>query len=186
MKDIKTITILILLGLIVYLKQCTEPKKVVVPKEVIKIETKYDTIVKVSEVYVPTIKEVIVEVHDTITEIDTVKVIGDYFTKKFYSDTLNEDSLIAIVNDTVYKNSIISRQFKYELIYPTVTITKDSSVLKNEFFWGLDMAGTKNQLNLIGAGIMLKTKRDNVYGLGLGINQDIQPILSLKFYKKFK
>ena len=111
MKDIKTITILILLGLIVYLKQCTEPKKVVVPKEVIKIETKYDTIVKVSEVYVPTIKEVIVEVHDTITEIDTVKVIGDYFTKKFYSDTLNEDSLIAIVNDTVYKNSIISRQF---------------------------------------------------------------------------
>ena len=49
MKYIKTITILILLGLIVYLKQCTEPKKVVVPKEVIKIETKYDTIVKVKK-----------------------------------------------------------------------------------------------------------------------------------------
>lgn len=186
MKDIKNILIVVLLGFIIYLKQCSSPKIVTDTKEVIRVETKYDTITNTKEVYIPKYTEIPVYIHDTIREIDTVRVVGDYFKKRFYLDTLNNDSnLIVIVADTVTQNRITSRKFTYQLIDKETIITKDSSVNKNEFFWGLDMAGTKRQLNFIGAGVMMETKKDDIYGVGLGINQDLQPVINLKFYRKF-
>ena len=92
-----------------------------------KIETKWDTLKIDSLVYVPKWRTRIVTEHDTIpTDIDTLSILKDYYSKYFYTDTLDLDSLGNIViNDTISKNQIIFREINPNIYIPTTTIERD-------------------------------------------------------------
>lgn len=46
---------------------------------------------------------------------DTSEILKDYFATRFYSDTLNNDSsMLAVVNDSIRANRIVSRKFTYQ------------------------------------------------------------------------
>ena len=159
--------------------------KVTSQNDTIKIvDTTYSTIVQKVPTYVPQWHTKIKYVHDTTKTIDTAYVIGDYYSTYYYPDSLITDTLCFYINDSISENKIKSRNLKYVLSLPTIH-EKDIVVKnKNEFYVGLGLVGGKNGINFFGPELMLRTKKKQVYGLGVGIDGNLQPNLSLRTYWK--
>jgi hypothetical protein len=136
--------------------------------------------------YVPKWRTRVVTEHDTIPQdIDTMSILKDYYAKYHYTDTLTLDTLgFLVLNDTISQNSILSRSFTSDISIPTTTITKEIFLKKREFFWGLGVNGGTSQLDYVGGEFMFKNKQRNMYGIGVGVNQDLQPTISGRMYWK--
>ena len=191
---------LIIIGLIIViflLRECRGDSKgtPTEPVKVVKVETKYDTIVKEVTSYVPEYRTEVkwktktihdtIEVHDTIP-IDTASILEDYFKAYAYNDTLKEDSITLIVNDIISQNQIMSRNIKYSLVYPTTIIQTEREVNKRELYLGFGIGGDRQQLSFVGSELLLRNKKERIYGVGLGINQNFEPILTFKMSWKVK
>jgi|TARA_R110000796_G_scaffold79272_1_gene176321 hypothetical protein len=199
-RNIQSITIVVLLIIILFLREC-QGTKITSPSEegtVVKIETKYDTIVKTLKTYVPEYRTEVkwrirtihdtIEVHDTIP-IDTLSILEDYFKAYAYADTLAKDSVTFIINDTITQNKIISRGIKYSLVYPTTIISKESAVNKRELYIGAGLGLAGGNFNNIGGELILKTKKQTLYGIGFGltvVDINLVPTISGKMYWKIK
>jgi hypothetical protein len=199
-RNIQSITIVVLLIIIFFLRECQGTKSTSPTEEstIVKIETKYDTIVETIETYVPeyvtevkwrtrTIHDTI-EVHDTIP-IDTLSILEDYFKAYAYTDTLAKDSVTFIINDTITQNKIVSRGIKYSLVYPTTIISKESAVNKRELYIGAGLGLADGNFNNIGGELILKTKKQTMYGVGFGltvVDISLVPTISGKMYWKIK
>ena len=185
---------LIIIGLIIViflLRECKGENKgtPVEPVTVVKVETKYDTIVKEVTSYVPEYRTEVkwrtktihdtIEVHDTIP-IDTASILEDYFKTYAYTDTLKEDSVTFVINDTISQNRILSRGINYSLVYPTKIIQTEREVNKRELYVGFGIGGDRQQLSYAGSELLLRNKKERIYGVGLGINQNFEPILTFK------
>ena len=197
LKDFKTLTIIGLIIVIFLLRECRGESKgaPVEPVTVVKVETKYDTIVETVETYIPEYRTKIkwktktvhdtVEVHDTIP-VDTLSILEDYFATYAYTDTLKKDSVTFIINDTISQNRILSRGIDYSIVYPTTIIQTEPGVNKRELYIGFGLGGDKQQLSYLGSELMLRNKKERIYGVGLGINQNFEPILTFKMSWKVK
>ena len=197
--NIKNIIIIVLIVMIILLKQCNgslidfnlfgNKNKQPDPIEgtvITKIETKWDTVKFDSLVYVPKWRVRVDTVHDTTLKyIDTLSILKDYYATYFYSDTLELDSIgNIIINDTISQNSIIFREINPNIYIPTTIIQRDSLISKNEFYYGFGLAGNQEQFNYIGGELLWRSKRKKVIGVGLGINQNLQPVGSLRLMWK--
>ena len=199
MKSIfKNFQSLIIIGLIIViflLRECKGESKgaPIEPVTIVKIETKYDTIVETVETYIPQYRTKIkyktvhdtIEVHDTIP-IDTASILKDYFETYAYTDTLKTDSVTFVINDTISQNKILSRGINYSLIYPTTIITTEREINKRELYIGFGLGGDKQQLSYVGSELLLRNKKQRIYGIGLGINSSFEPILTFKMSWKVK
>lgn len=181
-KNIQTLLIVALVIIILFMRDCRGGNDPIEPKVITKVEVKWDTLKIDSLVYVPKWKTKII--HDTIpSDVDTLSILKDYYTKYFYTDTLNLDSLGSIIiNDTISKNSILSRKIQPNVLIPTTTIINTVYINENEFYLGVGLQGKTNQLNYLGGEMLWRSKKRNVYGFGLGVNQDFQPVLSTRMY----
>tara|TARA_R110002020_G_scaffold289469_1_gene504941 strand:+ start:701 stop:1351 length:651 start_codon:yes stop_codon:yes gene_type:complete len=191
-KNIQTVLIVVLIVIIFLLRECQGNKQPQpTPETIVKIETKYDTIIKEVISYVPKWRTKIETVHDTIHDtvllnIDTLAILEDYFSTYSYTDTIKEDSVEFILFDTITQNRIISRGATYTLLYPTTTITKESVLNKRELYIGFGLGGNRQQLSYLGSELMLRTKKQQIYGVGLGINKNFEPIFTFKMSWKVK
>ena len=199
MKSIfKNFQSLIIIGLIIViflLRECKGESKgaPIEPVTIVKIETKYDTIVETVETYIPQYRTKVkyktvhdtIEVHDTIP-IDTASILKDYFETYAYTDTLKTDSVTFVINDTISQNKILSRGINYSLIYPTTIITTEREINKRELYIGFGLGGDKQQLSYVGSELLLRNKKQRIYGIGLGINNSFEPILTFKMSWKVK
>lgn len=97
--------VIVLIGLNYYYSEPETIKEVTVKTDTVIIVDSFHSISYVPQYY---------KVVDTVIErsvVDTQLIINNYFTKKYYSDTLFNDSVLQIVvNDTLYRNEIISRE----------------------------------------------------------------------------
>ena len=199
-KIFKNFQSLIIIGLIIViflLRECRGESKgiPVEPVTIVKIETKYDTIVETVETYIPEYRTKVkwktktvhdtVEVHDTIP-IDTTSILEDYFATYAYTDTLKKDSVTFVINDTISQNRILSRGINYSLVYPTTIISTEREVNKRELYIGFGLGGDKQQLSYVGSELMLRNKKERIYGVGLGINNNFEPIVTFKMSWKIK
>jgi predicted small secreted protein len=197
--NIQLVIIVVLIIIIILQQQCSGPStglnlfnknlKQPTPIEgtvITKIETKWDTIKIDSLIYVPKWRTHTITEYDTIpANIDTLSILKDYYTKYFYTDTLDLDTLGNIViNDTISQNLITSRKIIPNIYIPTTTIERDSLISKNEFYYGFGLAGNKQQFNYIGGELLWRSKRKKVIGLGVGINQNLQPVLTGRLFWK--
>lgn len=160
---------------------------VYINREIIK-EIKGETIYKDTTIYVEVSKYIEIE-------IDTTEILKAYFAKNVYKDTLIlEDSIstIAIV-DTISRNKILHRTWTSNISEPIIktdVYLKDSD--KISFYYGLyGGLDKKNVVSSIGGGFILKTKKDKLYQLNLGIinnglNNNIQPYIGVGAYWKIK
>lgn len=182
---IQSLLIVVLVIMVLFQSQCSK-KPTVEPEVIVTIETKWDTVEVVQTEYVPKWKTKLVVEYDTIpSDIDTILILKDYYAKYSYTDTLTLDTLgFLVLNDTITMNSILSRSFVSNIKIPTTTITKEIYLNKREFYWGLGLQGQTGQLNYLGGELMYKNKQKNMLGLGLGVNQDLQPVLSGRIYWK--
>ena len=201
MKSIfKNFQSLIIIGLIIViflLRECRGEKSPLPaePVTIVKIETKYDTIVETVPTYIPKYKTRVkwktktvhdtIKIHDTIP-VDTASVLEEYFATYAYTDTLKKDSVTFIINDTISQNKILSRGIKYNLVYPTTIIQTEREVNQRELYVGFGLGGDRQQISYAGSELILRTKKEKLYGVGIGINNSFQPILTFKMNWKVK
>ena len=199
----REILILLLLGIILFLRGCGEDygDKTLVEvdgEQYELLESKTDTIFVEKEVkvtkYVPKYitKEVIKEVEIPV-DVDSLAIIKDYFSKVTVKDTLSlaydfpdvvTDSLgnkpsgdlgFGILTDIISQNRIESREIDWFFKIPTVyntTIVKE--LPKNEFYYGFGLGVDQtNGLNNFSGNVLFKTKKLNIYGLNLGLSNQL-------------
>lgn len=123
---------------------------------------------------------------DTIPA-DTGLILKDYYSKYYYKDTIKLDTFgIALLEDTVSLNKIISRKYSYNLNIPEITITKETFLNPKEYYLGANIVGSPSQLSFIGADVLYRGTKNKIYGLGVGVNNNLQPMISGKIYWKIK
>jgi len=199
----REVVILLLLGIILFLRGCGEDygDKTLVEvdgEQYELLESKTDTIYVEKEVkvtkYVPKYitKEVIKEVEIPV-DVDSLAIIKDYFSKITVKDTLSlaydfpdvvTDSVgnkpsgdlgFGILTDVISQNRIESREIDWFFKIPTVyntTIVKE--LPKNEFYIGFGTGiDQTNGLNNLSGNVLFKTKKLNIYGLNLGISNQL-------------
>jgi hypothetical protein len=119
--------------------------------------------------------------HETIVEkeviipavIDTMALLKDYYSKVLYKDVLVlPDSLGTVaVTDTISQNKILGRTFNASVKQRTIketTIVKE--LPKTKLFYGLEGGFNKADfVSSVGAGVLINTKKDKIYQLGLGV-----------------
>ena len=117
------------------------------------------------------------------------RMAAEFLAKNIYADTVKLDTLgYVAVADTVQKNELINRSYKYNYKIPTitntVTITKEAPK-KNQLYigGGLDANKTVGVVG-INAGLILKNKKDQIYGLRVGT--DINGALNYGFQTYWK
>ena len=178
--------IAILVIVILLQKSCSGGSKVTVPNNdtITTIDTVYHTVTKEVATYIPKYTTKIKYIHDVTSTIDTVFVVNDYNSKYVYNDSLKNDTLSLYINDIIFKNKLLSRNIKYTIKFPTVTINNTVIKNKNEFYTGVGLVGSNTGINYFGPEFLLRTKKKSVYGLGVGIDGNLQPNLSLRVYWK--
>jgi hypothetical protein len=142
--------------------------------------------------------------HETIKEItipaivDTQALLQDFFAKNIYKDTLQlPDSLgtIAMI-DTITQNKILGRTFNASVKQRTIKETLIVKELpKTQVYYGLTGGFNKaDVVSNIGAGLLIKTKKDKIYNLGIGVanrvtdgtNGTLSPYIGAGVYWKIK
>ena len=188
--NIQTIIIIGLVVVIFLLRECDGGKEVEPEIErIVKVETRYDTIIKSVPTYIPEYRTKVITktIHDTIQlTIDTAAILEDYFATYSYIDTVDADSINLVIFDTISQNKIIARGIDYSLIYPTTTITKERIINEREFYVGFGLGGNKSQISYLTSELTFRTKKKQMYGIGLGINSNLEPILGFKMSWKIK
>ena len=187
-KNIQTLLIVVLLVLLWLQRSCSSSPEITEPQVITKVEVRYDTVETIKETYVPKYITRIETVIDTFTTpIDTINILKDYYSKYYYSDTLQIDTVgYAIINDTITQNTILARDIRTNILIPITTITKEIYLNNRELYWGLGLQGRTDQINYLGGELLYKNKKYQVYGLGIGVNQDFKPVISGRMYWKIK
>lgn len=135
--------------------------------------------------------------YDTVTmkefvDVDTTAILKDYLSKVVYKDTLIlPDSLGSVsLTDTITQNRLEGRTWNAkvkERIIKETLIVKDPP--KSQLYFGL--SGNFDRENLIagvGAGLAFKTKKDKLYQINLGVNnqQKLSPFIGVGTFWKIK
>ena len=184
--NLKNIAIALLIVVVVF-QQCGGNKKVT--GEIVKVDGKkyelikheIDTfeIVKTKvvtkrgeDIYHETIKEVIIP-----TIVDTQALLQDYFAKNIYKDTLNLPDSLGTVSliDTITQNKILGRTFNASVKQRTIKETLIVKELpKTQVYYGLTGGFNKaDVVSNVGAGLLIKTKKDKIYNLGVGVSNRV-------------
>ena len=144
--------------------------------------------------------------HETIVEkeviiptiIDTAALLKDFFAKNVYKDTLRlPDSLgIVAVTDTITQNKILGRTFNASVKQREIKETLIVKELpKTQVYYGFNGGFNKaDVVSNIGAGVIIKTKKDKIYQLGAGVanrvtdgtNGTLSPYVGAGVYWKIK
>ena len=219
-KYFKEILIIGLIGVILLMRACSGDT-VVDPTDIVKVdgkdyellEQKIDTVFinKIVEVkkYVPKYVDRVVEkIVEIPADVDSLKIIEDYYSKYIVKDTLKLDYEFApdividsigtkpnptlgfgIITDTISQNQIVSRDIKWNFQVPTIYNTKVVKELpKREFYYGFGTSFDQtNFINKANFGILYKDKKDKMWGLDVGVlnvNSTIQPYIGGSMYWK--
>jgi hypothetical protein len=182
--NIKNIALLLLIAIVVF-QQCGGNKTKT--GEIVKVDGKKYELIKHEIDTIEVVKTKVVTrkgediYHETIVEkevfipaiIDTAALLKDYYSKVLYKDVLVlPDSLGTVaVTDTISQNKILGRTFnatvKQRIIKET-TIVKE--LPKTKLFYGFEGGFNKaDVVSHIGMGILLNTKTDKIFNLGIGV-----------------
>lgn len=198
--DLKSILLIVLVLIIVLMRSCEGGDSK--PGNTVKIDgKKYEVLKHDIDTFIERKETVVYKkgkdiYHDTTIYVptpmsfDTLQVVNDYYAKRVYIDTLKlADSLgYIVVNDTVSQNSLLGRLWNSQVNKTTVKETLIVKELpKNQVYIGLvggfDRA---NVVNYAGPSLMLKTKTDKVYSVGVGYSADKVMSIQGGLYWKIK
>lgn len=139
--------------------------------------------------------------HDTtikLVDVDTAALLKDYLAKVIYKDTLNLPEGLGTIalTDTITKNRILGRTFDAKVKQREIketTIVKE--LPKTKVFVGFEGGFNKaDVVSHIGTGLMINTKADKLFHLGLGVanrtvdgtNGKLAPYVGAGLYWKIK
>jgi hypothetical protein len=147
------------------------------------------------------VKSISVESHDTIINhyipdtnyqklvIQYQEVVNQLLTKNIHSDSVRIDTngYVKII-DTVQKNLIVGRSTEVNVKYPVI---KETIIIPptpvNQLYVGGGIGGTKAApVSQIKAGLLFKNKKDQIYGVSVGLGISGQPVYGIESYWKLK
>ena len=109
----------------------------------------------------------------TLVHVDTAEILKDFYAKMFKIDTikLNNNQGFVYLSDSISQNKIIFRKWSATL---KPKIVREPAPLpppiRNQVFVGVDGSWSqKDWVNSLGMGLILKTKKDHLYHIGLGV-----------------
>lgn len=137
--------------------------------DTIEVEVPYDV-----EVPYEVEKPIPYAVHDTIeAKVDTNFIVNQYLnTKNIFTNTYKFDKQqgsITII-DTISHNKLVGRKYT-TIIKPKIDTLEISEPFKRKVYAGFE--GGYNQadyVNFIGVGVMVNSKSNKIYNLGIGVN----------------
>lgn len=109
-----------------------------------------------------------------LTKKDTIQILGDYFSTKFYSDTAVVDHGTIVIEDSITQNEIAKRNLRIKLDIPIIKETKlIEPPKKNIWYFGFHASGSKKYwFHYMGADIGFKNKKDHVVSAGVSVGAD--------------
>jgi hypothetical protein len=185
-KNFNYLVILALVVIIIMQRSCSSTPGS--PKEIIKIDGKKYEVVKreTDTIRVEVAHNVYkkgqdiyhdVPVYiDVPANVDTAAILKEYYAMRVYKDTLQlKDSLGYIaVTDSISKNTLLGRTWDAK-VNKTVIDNKIylKELPKNQVYLGASLGFQKPNDVLFGGNAILKTKNDHMYGIGLGVNSQL-------------
>ena len=115
------------------------------------------------------------------------EVVNQLLAKNVYNDSLKIDTIGWVkVMDTVTKNMITNRTFKWSLKYPVITETITLPAKKvNQLYVGGELEASKtNLISGVNAGLLFKNKKDQIFGLKAGLTPQGQPNIGVSSFWK--
>ena len=175
--DVRHFIILaLIITLIVLLKSDKPPRIKEVIKEVpsepihdtISMEVEVPYVIKGEDIYHDTTIYV-----PTYISVDTAAILQNYYVTNSFNDTLklNNNQGFVYLNQTVSENKIASRNWSATL-KPKIVREQapEPPPIKNQMFFGVNGAISREDwVNSLGMGLILKTKKDHLYQVGIGV-----------------
>ena len=126
------------------------------------------------EVPVEVEKPVPYAVHDTIQAVvDTNFIVNQYLnSKNVFVNTYKFDKQQGsiTITDTISQNKLIGRKYTTKITPRTDTLLIPEP-FKRKVFFGLESGfNSPDFVNFVGAGILINSKSDKIYNLGVGVN----------------
>ena len=112
-----------------------------------------------------------------------------HLAKNIQKDSVQIDSIGFVkVTDTVQNNIVQNRKWEYNIKYPIIKETIIEPPKKiNQLYIGGGLQGNQyNIINSINGGLLYKNKKDQLYGLSIGVNTNGQVVYGLSSYWKIK
>ena len=194
--NILSIAILILAVIIVLQRSNSSPD--IIEKPIIIRDTiwqKKDSVIYTSPKIVQTIPvKIISEKYLPDPNYDKLvlqyqELVKLHLAKNIQKDSVKIDSIGFVkVIDTVQNNIVQNRKWEYNIKYPIIkeTIIEPSKKV-NQLYIGGGLQGNQyNIINSINGGILYKNKKDQMYGLSVGINTNGQVVYGVSSYWKIK
>lgn len=206
-KNIIIVVLVISLSLVSFDPFGVLPKRTKTVEKIVKVGGQslhpiHDTIEVEVEVEVPV--EVEVEklvpyaVHDTIQSlVDTTFIVNKFLnSKNVFTNTYKFDKQQGsiTITDTVSNNKIVGRKYTTKITPKTDTL-RIPEPLKTKVFFGIENGFSKpDVVSHIGAGVIINTKTDKLYHLGIGVanrtfdgtNGSFTPYVGFGTYWKIK
>jgi len=117
-------------------------------------------------------------------------LVVSYLAKNIYADTVKLDTLgYVAVADTVHKNELLGRSYKYNYKIPTITVTNTitkQAPAKGALFMGGGITGNPNEVKSLFGGFLYKSKKDKVFGLNVGLTGNSKIVYGVQSYWKIK
>ena len=204
--SVKNIVIVILSIIILFnlIKGCGG-KKEEKPTDTVKIDgKKYDVIKKEIDTFYVEKTKIVKKpgkdiYHDTTIyvsvpqNVDTAKILSQYYAKNVYKDTLKLDDSLGFVSviDTIKENTIHFRTFtakvREKIIEQKIYLKE---LPKRQLYFGFE--GTFDRAEMfrgVGTGVIYKTKSDKIYKANIGVlnlQNDLSPYINAGLYWKIK
>lgn len=194
--NILSIAILILAVIIVFQRINSSPD--IIEKPTIVRDTiwqKKDSVIYTSPKVVQTIPlKIISEKYLSDPNYDKLvlqyqELVKLHLAKNIQKDSVQIDSVGFVkVTDTVQNNIVQNRKWEYNIKYPIIKETVIQPPKKvNQLYIGGGLQGNQyNIINSINGGILYKNKKDQIYGLSVGVNTNGQLVYGLSSYWKIK
>ena len=194
--NILSIAILILAVIIVLQRSNSSPD--IIEKPIVVRDTiwqKKDSVIYTSPKVVQTIPvKIISEKYLPDPNYDKLvlqyqELVKLHLAKNIQKDSVKIDSIGFVkVIDTVQNNIVQNRKWEYNIKYPIIKETVIQPPKKvNQLYIGGGLQGNQyNMINSINGGILYKNKKDQLYGLSIGVNTNGQVVYGLSSYWKIK
>ena len=184
-QNIQSLLLVVLVVIIFLMRGCSSTPASTEPRIERDTVTEYITIEKESIVYQPKIKYITkVDIDTFLTPVDTLAILADYYAVRTYEDTQVLDSLNITITDTVSQNQILGRQIAYNFTYPRKTIKETIYINQRELYFGLRGIGNMDQVSYLGGEMLFRNKKKQIYSFGVGVDQNLVPVISLSTYWK--
>jgi hypothetical protein len=184
-KNIQSLLIVVLIVVIFLMRGCSGKGTPTEPQIIRDTIVESFIIEKTYPVYTPKVKYITqVDIDTFSTPIDTSAILSDYYAIKTYEDKQVLDSLNLTIIDTISQNQIKSRKISYTFTYPQTTIRETIILNKRELYFGIGATGNQDQLQYLGGEVIFRNKKRQAYGLGVGVDQNLVPVVSARMYWK--